>query len=90
MGWSWAKLWWDETYGLEGRDLGLLRVVGEAVLHVVDGHAAVGTIEADVGNLGHAVVGAVPGLEKDHGGPVVGKVVGHLASGAVGHIGHDH
>ncbi len=48
---------------------------------VVDGDAADGA-DADVGELGHAPVGAVAGAEVQHRRPVVGEVLGERAARA--------
>jgi len=58
--------------GLEGRDLGRLLVVGQAVLHVVYGHTTLGSLEAHIRNNGHALKCAVSSSEEEHCGPVVG------------------
>lgn len=60
--------------GLEGRDLGRLLVIGQAVLHVVDGHAALGSLEARVRSDRHALVCAVSRSEEENRRPVVGGV----------------
>lgn len=51
---------------------------------IVDGRAARVAIFHAVVDLGHALVGAVAGLEVQVGGPVVGHVVGEVAGGAGG------
>jgi hypothetical protein len=53
----------DETYRLEGLNLGSLLEVVQPILHVIYCHAAVDAIEAAVGNLWHTFVGPVPCLE---------------------------
>jgi len=51
-----------------------------ATRQVINGLAAVGSaIPQTVANGGHALVGAIAGLEKEHGCPVVGKVLSGLA-----------
>ncbi len=60
--------------GLERGDLGRLLVVGKAILHVVDGHAALGSLEPNVRNDRHALVCAVSGSEEENRRPVVGRV----------------
>jgi hypothetical protein len=76
------------TYGLEGLDGLLFEVVlVEVELGVVDGQPARGALRAPEEGLdgedGDAVVGAVGGVfEVEHGGPVVGEVLGHLAGRA--------
>lgn len=55
-------------------DFGRLLVVGKAVLHVVDGHAALSTLETDVWHNGYALVCAVPSFEEEDRCPVVGGV----------------
>lgn len=67
----------------EGRHLGGLLVVGQAVLHVVDGHAALGALEADVGHDGHPLVRPVARAEEEHRRPVVRRVLEELARRAV-------
>ena len=51
---------------------------------VVDGHAARRLLETRVGLERDALVGAVTGAEEEHGGPVVGEVVGKCARRACG------
>ena len=68
-----------DTYRLESGDLGVLLVVSEAVLHVVDGHATLGALESEVGHNGNPLVGAVAGAEEEHRRPVVGQVLRELA-----------
>lgn len=68
----------------KGGHLGRLLVVGQPILHVVDGHAAVGPLEADVGYLWDPVVGTISGTEEEYGGPVVGEVFRELAGCASG------
>lgn len=52
-----------EAYWLERGHLRSLCKVVQTILHVVDGCAAVDTIEAGVGDLWDTLVGAVLGLE---------------------------
>jgi hypothetical protein len=57
------KTWGGKTYGLEGLDFGHLLEIVQAVLHVVDSHATVNTIEAAVRDLRYTLVGAISCFE---------------------------
>ena len=64
----------------------MLKMLGP--YHVVHRHAAIRTLKPNVGDLGYAVVRAVPCFEEEHGRPVVGKVLAELAGGAGGFLGN--
>jgi hypothetical protein len=52
-----------QTYGLEGLNFRCLLEIIESVLHVVDSHATVDAVKADVGNLRHTLVCTILCLE---------------------------
>jgi hypothetical protein len=49
----------DRAYRLEGLNFGCLLEVVQAILHVVDSHAAIDAIKTTVGYLRHALISAV-------------------------------
>jgi hypothetical protein len=59
---------------LEGSDFRGLGCAEEGIGHVIDHHAAVGFLDALLGALGDALVGAVLGFEEDGSGPVIAWV----------------
>jgi hypothetical protein len=66
----------------EGLDLGLLRKVGELVLHVVHSHASIRPFESLIGFLRNPFERAIPSSEINWRRPVVGEVIRRLAGRA--------
>ena len=56
--------------------------VHNGVLHVIYRHTAIGSLEAGVGSLWNALIGAIRRAKVHDGSPIVGEIVGKLAGGA--------
>jgi hypothetical protein len=63
LAWKRSPCCWKRTYWLECSDFRGLCEVVQTILHVVDGCAAVDTVEAGVGDLWDTFVGSILGLE---------------------------
>lgn len=69
----------EVTYRLEGNDLGVLCLVIDSILHVVDCQTTIGSLELIVTQLRNALVATILCTEIEHCSPVIRKVVDILA-----------
>jgi len=68
------------TYRLKRCYFGCLVRIVDGILHVVDGQATVGSFELVIAQLPDTPVAAVLSAEKENRSPVVGEIIGKLAS----------
>lgn len=59
------------TYVLKSSNLGLLLIVGQTILHVVDRHTAGSVFEASVTSLWNSMEAAISSLIEENGGPII-------------------